>query len=186
MPLTTRDSDPPFVLQPVTSPSQRAAARALIAEYLRWVADVARTEHALSFDVDAMLRSDFDAPSPLAPPHGRLYLVRSGDATLGVGGLKRLRAEAGELQRMYVQPAARGLGAGRALLQRLLDDARAMGLRTLRLESLKSLAAAHALYRSAGFIEIDPYAGNSMRAYQADDALAAYRASAVFMELALR
>jgi GNAT superfamily N-acetyltransferase len=184
--MTTRDSDPPFVLQPVTSPSQRAAARGLIAEYLHWVGDVARAEHGLSFDVDAMLRSDFHAPSPFAPPHGCLYVVQADEVAIGVGGLKRLSARVGELQRMYVQPSARGLGAGRALLQRLLDDARAMGLHTVRLESLKALAAAHALYRSAGFVEIDPYGDNSMRAYQADDALAAYRASAVFMELALR
>ena len=184
--MTTRNTEHRFVLQAVTSVPQREAARALIAEYLHWVGDVARTQHGLSFDVDAMLRADFDPPSPFAPPHGRLYLVHCGDAAVGVGGLKQLSAETGELQRMYVQPAARGLGAGRALLQRLLDDARAMGLRTLRLESLKALAAAHALYRSAGFVEIDPYADNSMGAYQPDDALAAYRASAVFMELALR
>src|SRR5689334_13638957 len=189
MPMTTRDSkasDHRFVLQPVTAPSQRAAARALIAEYLRWVSGVARTAHGLSFDVDAMLRSDFDEPSPFAPPRGCLYVVRAGEAAIGVGGLKRLGAAVGELQRMYVQPAARGLGAGRALLRRLLDDARAMDLRSVRLESLKALAAAHALYRTAGFVEIDPYADNSMRAYQADSATAAYRVNAVFMELALR
>ena len=184
--MTTPERDRPFVLQPVNSPLQRETARALIAEYLQWVGGVARDEYGLSFDVDAMLRSDCDEASPFAPPHGRLYLVQAGDAAIGVGGLKRLSTDVGELQRMYVKPQARGLGAGRALLQRLLDDARAMGLRTLRLESLKALAAAHALYRSAGFAEIDPYADNSMRAYQRGDALAAYRASALFMELALR
>src|SRR4051812_5089217 len=151
MAMTTREREPPFVLQPATSPLQREKARALIAEYLHWVGGVARHEHNLSFDVDAMLRADFDEPSPFGPPHGRLYLVQAGNAFVGVGGLKRLSAEVGELQRMYVQPAARGLGAGRALLCRLLDDARAIRLRTLRLESLKALVAAHALYRSAGF-----------------------------------
>ena len=86
---------------------------------------------------------------------------------------------------MYLQPAARGLGAGRALLQRLLADARMLGYARLRLESLKALEPAHGLYRSMGFVDIDPYADNSMQAYQAPEALQAYRASAVFMELRL-
>ena len=86
---------------------------------------------------------------------------------------------------MYVQPTARGLGAGRLLVDQLLSDARAMRFRTVRLESLRALSAAHALYRSVGFHEIEPYAENSMREYQSAEAMGAYRASAIFMELAL-
>jgi GNAT superfamily N-acetyltransferase len=182
----TREPTRDLVLHPATSPDHRAAARALIAEYLHWVGDMASTEHGLAFDIDAMLRADFAATSPFRPPHGRLVVVEHAGAFIGVGALKRLNGDIGELQRMYVQPRARGLGAGRALLQRLLDDARAMKLRAVRLESLKALAAAHALYRSAGFVDIAPYADNSMRGYQADSAMAAYRDSAVFMELVLR
>jgi hypothetical protein len=70
-------------------------------------------------------------------------------------------------------------------LGRLLSDARAIGYRVIRLESLRFLAAAHALYRSAGFVEIAPYADSSMREYQPVEALGNYRASAVFMELRL-
>jgi GNAT superfamily N-acetyltransferase len=87
---------------------------------------------------------------------------------------------------MYVQPEVRGLGAGRRLLERLLDDARAIGYHAIRLESLKFLSAAHALYRSVGFIDITPYAANSMSAYQPAETEDAYRASAVFMELQIR
>ena len=66
-----------------------------------------------------------------------------------------------------------------------MKDARTLGYKTLRLESLKVLAAAHALYRSVGFVEIEPYSENSMKAYQSPEGLEAYRASAVFMELKL-
>ncbi len=86
---------------------------------------------------------------------------------------------------MYVQPRARGIGAGRLLVEQLVKDARTLGYKTLRLESLKVLAAAHALYRSVGFVEIDPYSENSMKAYQPQEMFEAYRASAVFMELNL-
>jgi hypothetical protein len=54
------------------------------------------------------------------------------------------------------------------------------------LESLKFLSAAHALYKSAGFVEITPYAENSMTKDQSGDTLDKYRSSAVFMELHLR
>jgi ribosomal protein S18 acetylase RimI-like enzyme len=67
----------------------------------------------------------------------------------------------------------------------LLADALALGYRTVRLESLRALTAAHELYRSVGFIEIEPYAANSMDAYQDSSTRSAYRRSAVFMEARL-
>ena len=86
---------------------------------------------------------------------------------------------------MYLQPHVRGIGAGRRLLDQLLTDARAIGYEVVRLESLKFLAPAHALYRSVGFVEITPYAENSMKAYQPAEKMETYRSSAVFMELRL-
>jgi GNAT superfamily N-acetyltransferase len=118
-----------------------------------------------------------------SPPSGRFYVVRHGDRFIGVGCLKRLTPAVAEIQRMYVRPSARGLGAGRLLVDQLLADARAMQLSTVRLESLRALSAAHALYRSVGFREIEPYAENSMRDYQSADAMNTYRSSAIFMEL---
>ena len=172
-------------LQPVESDEHRQAARSLIGEYLAWVAGVAQAHYGIRFDIDAMARSDLEDRSKFFPPDGRLYLVRFQGRYVGVGALKRLAPGVAELQRMYLQPAARGQGGARLLLQRLLDDARQLGHERVRLESLKALEAAHALYRSVGFVEVDPYADNSMQAYQAPEALQAYRASAVFMELRL-
>jgi GNAT superfamily N-acetyltransferase len=161
----------------------RDAARRLIAEYLRWIGSSAAESYGLSFDVDAMVTSDLDDRSKFYPPHGRFYLVRHANSYVGVGGLKRLSPTVAEIQRMYVQPHVRGIGAGRRLLEQLLADARNIGYEAVRLESLKFLAAAHALYKSAGFVEIPPYAENSMKDYQSEEMIEAYRASAVFMEL---
>ncbi len=163
-----------------------AAARCLVGEYLSWVAGVAAEQHGLHFDIDAMLASDIGDRSKFYPPNGRFYLLCDGTEGVGVGALKRLDATAAEIQRMYVRPPWRGRGASRLLLERLLDDARAMGCHEVRLESLKSLATAHALYRSAGFVEVPPYDGNSMRRWQDDAAREAYRDGAVFMTLRLR
>ena len=84
-----------------------------------------------------------------------------------------------------MQPHVRGVGAGRLLLQQLPSDARAIGYEVVRLESLKCVSAAHALYKSVGFAEITPYAENSMTKYQPRDSMDGYRSSAVFMELRL-
>jgi GNAT superfamily N-acetyltransferase len=132
-----------------------------------------------------MVASDIEDQAKFYPPSGRFYVIRYEGANVGVGCLKRLTPSVAEIQRMYVQPHVRGVGAGRLLLQQLLSDARAIGYEVVRLESLKFLSAAHALYRSVGFTEITPYAQNSMTKYQPRDTIDTYRANAVFMELRL-
>src|SRR6478736_8102613 len=163
----------------------REAARYLIAEYLQWISSAAAASYGLSFDVDAMVTSDLEDRSKFYPPGGRLYVIRRGESHVGVGCLKRLTPAVAEIQRMYVQPHVRGVGAGRLLLQLLLRDAREIGYEAVRLESLKFLSAAHALYKSVGFAEIMPYAENSMTTYQPRDTIDRYRSNAVFMELRL-
>jgi GNAT superfamily N-acetyltransferase len=170
-------------LLPVEDASTRDAARRLIEEYLRWITSSAATSYGLSFDVDAMVTSDLEDRAKFYPPHGRFYVIRHSNIYVGVGCLKRLTPTVAEVQRMYVQPHVRGIGAGRRLMEQLLTDARAIGYETVRLESLKFLSAAHALYRSVGFVEITPYAENSMNAYQPAERIEIYRSSAVFMEL---
>jgi GNAT superfamily N-acetyltransferase len=169
----------------VDDAATREAARDLIAEYLRWIASFAAANYGLSFDIDAMLTSDIEDRAKFYAPSGRLYVIRYDDANVGVGCLKRLTPSVAEIQRMYVQPHVRGVGAGRLLLQQLLSDARAIGYEAVRLESLKFLSAAHALYKSVGFVEITPYAENSMTKYQPHDTMDTYRSSALFMELRL-
>ena len=172
-------------LTPVETSEQREAARVLLVEYLRWVGEIAHQSYGLSFDIEAMARSDIENRAKFYPPTGRFYLVRHDGRDVGVGCLKRLAPGVGEIQRMYIQPHVRGIGAGRALVERLLLDARELGYTKLRLESLRALAPAHTLYRSVGFVEVEPYADNSMDAYQDPATLEAYRRSAIFMELSL-
>lgn len=163
----------------------REAARELIGEYLRWIARLAKENYDLAFDVEAMVESDVTDRSKFYPPDGRFYLVSCDGSYVGVGCLKRLAPGVAEIQRMYVRPHVRGIGAGRRLAQQLLGDARTMGYRAVRLESLKALSPAHTLYRSLGFVEIPPYAENSMEEYQPAGTMDRYRANALFMELRL-
>jgi GNAT superfamily N-acetyltransferase len=175
---------PAIELVSVNDAATRQAARDLIGEYLRWIASAAAASYGLSFDVDAMVASDIEE-AKFYPPSGRFYLINRDGSHVGVGCLKGITSSVAEIQRMYVQPDVRGVGAGRLLLQQLLSDGRAIGYHTVRLESLKFLSAAHALYKSVGFTEITPYAENSMTKYQPPDTMDRYRSSAVFMELRL-
>jgi len=171
--------------QQVESEEQKQEAGSLIREYLEWLNEQLRQYYDMEFDVEAMVQSDLSDSHKFHPPHGRFYLALYGDQIAGVGCLKRLEAGVGEVQRMYVPPAFRGKGIGRAITNRLIEDARSIGYRHLKLESLEFLAAAHSLYRSIGFHEIDPYADNSMESYQVSEQLDQYYSITVFMEMDL-
>ncbi len=169
----------------VENVDQKEQAGALIREYLGWLNERIQSDYGLEFDVEAMVQSDLSDPLKFHPPKGRFYLAYYGSQTAGVGCLKKLDDRTGEIQRMYVPPEFRGKGIGRAITIRLIDEARAIGYERLRLESLEFLDAAHSLYRSVGFHEIDPYADNSMQSYQEAAQLDKYYAITVFMEMDL-
>jgi putative acetyltransferase len=105
-------------------------------------------------------------PSEVAPGSGIFLIARVGDRPLGCGALRRLREDSlvrelgpdvGEVKRMFVAREARGQGIGRALLARLEDEARALGLVQLVLETGIRQTEALALYERAGFKSIPPY-----------------------------
>jgi GNAT superfamily N-acetyltransferase len=90
---------------------------------------------------------------------GALLLARSAGRAVGVVGVRGLGPGVAELKRMYVRPAARGLGAGQALLDAAVTTASRLGFRVLQLQTLPSdMAIAHRMYRERGFVEIDEYA----------------------------
>lgn len=97
-------------------------------------------------------------PQPYAPPRGVLLLACRGTEPAGVAALRPLLPEIAEIKRLYVVPAARGIGLGRMLAERAIAAARSRGYRRVRLDTHRpSMAAAIALYRSLGFREIPPY-----------------------------
>jgi DNA-binding MarR family transcriptional regulator/GNAT superfamily N-acetyltransferase len=99
----------------------------------------------------------------LVPPSGAFLLARFGGQPAGCGALKTVAPGVGEIMRMWVDRAHRGLGIGKRLLDGLEEQAAALGQHTVRLYTNRSLAEAKAMYRGSGYVEIpryndDPYA----------------------------
>lgn len=119
--------------------------------------------YAASLDVD-LAYQNFESelaslPGMYAPPAGALLLARHADETaLGCVALRALEEQhVCEMKRLYVVPDARGLSLGRALVEAVVAEARLLGYREMRLDSLPSMRAAIGLYRRLGFVEIQPY-----------------------------
>ena len=96
-------------------------------------------------------------PGGYARPEGRLLLAMVEDQVAGCAALRSLDGETGEMKRVYVRPAFRGLGLGRLLAESILHESRAAGYRRVRLDTLRSMVGAQRLYRALGFHEIAPY-----------------------------
>jgi GNAT superfamily N-acetyltransferase len=144
-----------------------ALARLLFVEYAQWL----KVDLCFQgFDEElAML------PGAYAPPRGRLLLAGTPDQAFGCIALRPLDtvsacgAPAGpatalvaEVKRLYVQPAHRGEGWGERLAYALIDEARAIGYRELKLDTLDWMTAARALYAGVGFRECAPYYHNPL------------------------
>ena len=112
--------------------------------------------------VEYMRADALGLPGPYVPPRGGLWLATSDDLGIGCVALRPLDAEAAEVKRMFVDAAWRGRGVGRALLETLIDGARARGYKILRLGTLQDMTVAQSLYHSLGFTPIDRYRADEL------------------------
>jgi len=157
--------NPRLTLKQAESPAQIAQARELFLEYAK----------SLGF---SLCFQSFDQelaglPGDYAPPDGRLLLAEYRGQLAGCIGLHKLDPEICEMKRLYLRPQLRGRGVGRALAEAVIAEARAIGYKKMRLDTVEPVMPnAVALYRRLGFIEIDPYRPNPI-------------AGALYMELKL-
>ena len=135
------------------SPEQIAAVRELFLEYAQ----------SLGF---SLCFQGFDhelagLPGDYAVPLGRLLLATQEDDAAGCVALHKLDAQHCEMKRLYVRPQFRGRGLGLYLAERIIADARQIGYKYLRLDTVEPLMrTAVEMYRRLGFVEIAPYRPN--------------------------
>lgn len=94
-------------------------------------------------------------PGRYAPPSGQMLLAQHGGHFVGCVALRQIGDGLCEMKRLFVQPAFRGQGIGRALAQTIVEEGRRIGYKHMRLDTV--LEPAKSLYRSLGFREIPPY-----------------------------
>ncbi len=119
----------------------------------------------LDFNLDFQdVEEELEAlPGPYAAPEGAILLATVDDGAVGVVAVQPLDEEGVcEMKRLYVSPDHRARGIGRALGEAILDTARALGYDTMRLDTVASMEAARALYRSLGFRERSAYYHNPL------------------------
>jgi len=135
------------------SPNQIAVVRELFLEYAQ----------SLGF---SLCFQNFDQelanlPGDYAPPEGCLLLAMQDGQPAGCVALHKLDGEYCEMKRLYVRPQFRGHGLGLMLAERVIADARQIGYKYLRLDTVEPvMRAAVAMYRRLGFREIAPYRPN--------------------------
>jgi GNAT superfamily N-acetyltransferase len=152
-------------IRPAVAASDWEAARALFRAYER------ELEAACCFD--GLERELQELDRRYAPPLGRLLLLEDAGEPAGCAAFRVLEPGIAEGRRLWLRPSARGKGLGGALVLALLEDARAAGVRTFRIETLPGrMSEAAALYRRLGFREIPPYVKRPV-------------AGALYLELAL-
>jgi len=99
-------------------------------------------------------------PGPYGLPTGQLMLAELDGCSAGCVALRKLDDGISEMKRLYVRPAFRGRNLGRQLAEAIIKEARRIGYRAMRLDTLPSMVAARALYQSLGFRAIPRYNDN--------------------------
>jgi GNAT superfamily N-acetyltransferase len=152
---------PPCKLRRADPGVDGEVAAALMVEYLTWGNERLRDEYGV-VEPPADPSLEREHLGGYEPPTGVLLIAECDGDPAGVGALRMLSASVAEVKRMYVVPRWRDRHVGSALLDSLLDEARARRANLVRLDTCRFMTDAQRLYRSRGFVERPPYEGTEI------------------------
>lgn len=143
---------PSIQISPARFPDDADDVRSILVEYAQ----------SLGFELCFQgFQAELDClPGRYAPPSGRLLIARSPSDLAGVIALRDLGSGSCEMKRLYIRPAHRGRGLGRLLCESLIAEARRIGYRSMKLDTVPQMHNAQRLYERLGFRDIPPYCEN--------------------------
>ncbi|MEO0075863.1 MAG: GNAT family N-acetyltransferase [candidate division WOR-3 bacterium] len=144
-----------FRISEVETDQELKTIRILFKEYTNW----------LGFDLSFQnFDKEFaELPGQYAPPKGRLLLAYEDDEAVGCVGLREFQDEICEMKRLYIKEQYRSKGYGRKLAEAIIAEARKIGYKYMRLDTVPWMKEAIGLYRSMRFYEIEAYRFNPIK-----------------------
>lgn len=130
------------------------SAKEIIQEYLHWIGV------DLSFQHIEDELANF--PDLYQEPEGAFLMAKVGQQFAGCVGLKKIDEHVCEMKRLFVREEFRTLGIGKALVERILAEAKELEYTAIRLDTLSWMKGAVGLYRKFGFVEIGQYVENPL------------------------
>src|SRR5436190_21870684 len=146
---TQQGSSTPMKITQAVTPQQIELARVLFEDYAK--------ELAIDLCFQGFAAELSGLPGVYAPPRGRLLLGLDGRDATGCVALRQLDKHICEMKRLFVRSGFRGKGIGKLLAQAVVEEARAAGYQTMRLDTLSHLKAAMQLYEALGFARCPAY-----------------------------
>lgn len=156
----TRSAIRPRLAWTVTArPVGDPLSAALLREYLFEVADrwyqLRSGRPSTREELDAALAEHTN--EALVPPGGLLLVAAHGEEPAGCAGLELLDEHTAELKRVFIRPAKRGLGGGKALVDAVEKAAVHLGAERMVLDTRLDLVEARALYARLGYTDIPAF-----------------------------
>ena len=140
-------------IKSVSSPDEMETVRSLFREYESWL--------GLSLCFQGFEEELKTLPGKYSEPEGRVYVAYVADEPVGCIALRKLDDGICEMKRLYLRDAARGRGIGKELIEKVIDEARSIDYRKMRLDTYPpKMGKAMSLYESHGFRQIPPYYDN--------------------------
>ena len=159
-----------LTIYPAETNEDLEIVKGLLEEYLMYMCGLEGPVHTK--EVEAHKHQMNNLGEYFRPPEGCLLVAKYKKESAGCVALRMLSDDTCEMKRLYVRPKFRGLKIGRNLVNSVIEQARKIGYKYVRIHTVSALEQANRLYKSFGFNEIDPYECTP-------------REDAVFMELKL-